>query len=210
MCVCAPTRAVLRNAAVAAEVRVIAHHHVAGHRRVVRHDHVIADDAVVADVHVRHEAGCGRRSRCGPALAACRDESSRLRERRCRRRSRAVVGSPWYASAGVSSPIVANWKIRLRRPIRVGPLSMTCDAIRQPSPISTSAPIDGPRTDRDIRADHRARIDDGARIDHRRTVESMTLLERGTTLPFRRRSLPLRTRARRRRTRCSRTSSRRA
>src|SRR4029453_6322308 len=51
-----------------------------------------------------------------------------------------VVGSPLYASAGVSSPTVANWKIRLRRPIRVGPLRTRCDAMRQPSPISTLAP----------------------------------------------------------------------
>jgi hypothetical protein len=51
------------------------------------------------------------------------------------------VGSPPYFLSWGSSPTEANWKIRLSRPMRVGPRSTTWGPMRVPGPISTPGPI---------------------------------------------------------------------
>jgi hypothetical protein len=40
-----------------------------------------------------------------------------------------------------SSPTEANWKIRLSRPMTVGPCRTTCGPILVPAPISTPDPM---------------------------------------------------------------------
>src|ERR1041384_5893853 len=51
-----------------------------------------------------------------------------------------LVGSPLYFLSWGAAPMDANWKTRLRRPMRTRPSITTCGPMELPSPISTSAP----------------------------------------------------------------------
>jgi hypothetical protein len=52
-----------------------------------------------------------------------------------------LVGSPPYLRSCGISPTDANWKMRLRSPMRVRPAITACDAITVPLPIVTPGPM---------------------------------------------------------------------